>query len=459
MRRKVVGRTPFSKLVLGALSVALVGVAAVPAQAEDARSRQWHLDAMQAEKMWKVSKGEGVTVAVIDSGVDSSVTDLQGQVLKGKDISGRPGDAHDDYSNHGTGMAALIAATGNAGAERGTYGLAPASKILPLRVADSYRSKNQAEAESVFGKQVGSAIRYAADSKAKIINISLASLGETRELKAAVEYALSKGKLIFAGVGNEGNAGNHVMYPAATPGVVGVAEVDEKANGTDESQHGPQVDLAAPGDDMVSACSGGVEVCTSSGTSNATAIASASAALIWAEHPDWTANQVIRVLVNTAGGPKSGKERTDYVGYGAVRPRIALKDPGDPGDPDTNPLPGPYSEKNASPSPSKNAGDKDQQDSKGEDQEKAAPASASDDGTSTTTWALYGLAAAGVLAAAIAIPLTRSRRRTAAAQATTAPPGPYLSQPSAPPWPNTPLPPAPWDLPQPPPNPGDHPNH
>ncbi|MEK8143493.1 S8 family serine peptidase [Streptomyces sp. M10(2022)] len=137
----------------------------------------------------------------------------------------------------------------------------------------------------------------------------------------AVKYALDEGALIFASVGNGGDGANLLEYPAGTPGVVGVGAIGKDLQKTGESQSGPQVDLAAPGEEMVHACGGsGTGMCKTSGTSDATAIASASAALIWSKHPDWTNNQVLRVLLNTASGPTSDAARNDYVGYGGVRP-------------------------------------------------------------------------------------------------------------------------------------------
>ncbi|MEU1312886.1 type VII secretion-associated serine protease mycosin [Streptomyces cinnamoneus] len=306
-----------------------------PAQADTVRSQQWHLDAMHAEEMWSRSTGAGVTVAVIDSGVDSRLPDLDGRVLPGKDFSGMEGDAQSDYDGHGSAMATLIAGTGKRNGGDGAFGLAPGVKILPLRVATDHA----VGLEVLAGTSVTSAIRYAADSDAKVINISLADRGESAEEAKAVEYAISKGKLIFAGVGNSGQKGNPVVFPAGYPGVVGVAAVDQDILATAESEHGPQVDLAAPGENIIATCKGGTGLCRSHGTSDATALASASAALIWSAHPDWTANQVLRVLINTAGGPKSGEKRSDFIGYGVVRPRIALKDPGDPGPPNVSPLP------------------------------------------------------------------------------------------------------------------------
>ncbi|MGW7519271.1 type VII secretion-associated serine protease mycosin [Streptomyces sp. NPDC054796] len=391
------------KAAVGCLGVLLVGMAATPAHAESVRSQQWHLDAMHAEEMWKTSKGEGVTVAVIDSGVDASLPDLKGQVVPGRNFEKGSGDGRTDSRGHGTGMGALIAGTGKAGEEQGTYGLAPESKILPIRISQNVDGLgNQAEVEEAFAKRISQAIRYAADSDAKVINVSMGAEGESAAFTKAVNYALAKGKIIFAAVGNSGDDLNQVEYPAAVPGVIGVSAIGKDSQATSESQHGSQVDLAAPGDQMIYGCAKGEGYCKGHGTSHATAIASASAALIWAEHPDWTANQVTRVLVNTAGGAKSGKKRTDYVGYGAVRPRIALAEPGDPGDPKTNPLPGPYYE-----------GDKSggaEKDGKGSGADQAAAASGGDGGTSIGQWIGYGVGGVVVVGAVVAGVVVMRRR-------------------------------------------------
>ncbi|WKV73734.1 type VII secretion-associated serine protease mycosin [Streptomyces sp. PCS3-D2] len=309
----------------------LAGVAATPAHAETIRSQQWHLDAMKADEIWKISKGKGITVAVIDDGV-REIPELAGQLVPGKRFTVAGGDGPTDQGSHGTTMAAVIAGTGRHPSGDGAYGLAPAVKILPILVDNNEKATPTWVA----------AIRYAADSDAKIINMSLGIPGEPEDDVAraeAVKYALSKGKLIFAAVGNYGDSANELAYPAGTPGVVGVGAVDSSGEPTKESQHGPQVDLAAPGMEIVTACTGKSGLCTSHGTSDASALASASAALLWSAHPDWTNNQVLRVLLNTAGKPVDGSQRNDYVGYGVVRPRIALQTPGDPGPADVYPLP------------------------------------------------------------------------------------------------------------------------
>ncbi|MDX3383854.1 S8 family serine peptidase, partial [Streptomyces niveiscabiei] len=290
-----------------ALGLLLVGAAGTPAVGADTiRQEQWYLDGMQAEKMWKTSTGEGVTVAVIDSGVDPNNPNLAGRVLAGKDFTpDEPGDEHTDFSEygHGTGMAGLIAGTGANGDRNGAYGLAPGAKILPIRVPDGGKAANLAAGETSINTALVPAIRYAADRGAKVINISLAVSESTPEVTEAVAYALKKGSLIFAGVGNDAQKGNLVMYPAATPGVVGVAAVGKNLGRTEFSEYGPQVDMAAPGEDMVHACGGKTGLCTTSGTSDATALASASAALIWSVHPTWTNNQILRVMLNTIGAP------------------------------------------------------------------------------------------------------------------------------------------------------------
>ncbi|MEV4425160.1 type VII secretion-associated serine protease mycosin [Streptomyces sp. R-07] len=385
----------------------LVGIASVPAHAESIRQRQWQLDAFGAEEIWQISKGEGVTVAVIDSGVDKDNPDLQGQVLKGKDFArDKPGDEYTDYEGHGTGMAGLIAGTGQRDGGNGAFGLAPAAKILPVRVpGGSGRGISQAAADAEFNKVAPQAIRYAADSGAKVINISMAVGAGSPQLTDAVSYALDKGALVFAGVGNDAEKGNHLMYPAATPGVVGVGAIDKKLTRVPVSQYGPQVDLAAPGKDTVAACGGGTGICKSTGTSDSTALASAAAALIWSKHPDWTNNQVLKVMLNTIAAPTEGPTRNDYIGFGAIRPLRALKTPGDPGPADVRPIDDlaetvtPSASASADPAPAQSSA-----------APAPAPVASEDDGGNTGLWIGLGIGAAVLIGAAVAVPVLRSRR-------------------------------------------------
>jgi type VII secretion-associated serine protease mycosin len=430
--------------VAGALGLLLVGITATPAHADSIRSRQWHLDAMHADEMWKTSTGRGMTVAVIDSGVDDGLADLKGQILDGKDYSNQSGDEHTDLEGHGTGVAALIAATGARGELNGSYGLAPGVKILPIRMRYATEDYGKVDLGAEYSRKMTEAIRFAADSKAQIINISMGRANSpgtqnvgTPELAAAVKYALGKGKLIFAGVGNRGDKDNLPAYPAATPGVIGVGSINEDIERSSFSQWGSQVDLAAPGEKMVHACLGSTHVCNSDGTSDATAIASASAALIWSKHPTWTNNQVLRVLINTMKGNEKKWTWNNAIGYGIVRPRIALQNPGDPGPADEWPLPDlAAAEKPASPSPSPSAS-KAGNDASGDKQDKAsesAPTTSESDQDNMLLWVAMGVGAAAVLGAAIAFFVARGRRgRGAVPPAHPLPP--TYNQPLQPPYP------------------------
>ncbi|MEU6802459.1 type VII secretion-associated serine protease mycosin [Streptomyces neyagawaensis] len=391
---------------------------------------------MKAEQMWQTSTGKGVTVAVIDTGVDATNADLKGQVLAGKDFAeNQPGDEHTDYEGHGTGMAGLIAGTGAWNGGQGAFGLAPGTKILPIRLPKLDTAANKAEGNRWFNEATSKAIRYAVAEGAKVVNISQAVTQESQQLVEAVRYALDRGSLIFAGVGNDGDSANEVMYPAATPGVVGVAAIGKDLHRTDESQYGPQVDMAAPGEDMVAPCGGDSGLCRSHGTSDATALASASAALIWSKHPTWTNNQVLRVMLNTIGGPTDGAKRNDSIGYGIVRPRVALTNPGDPGPADEYPLPDLAAAASAPPSPDPSSVT-DAADAPAKDQ--SAEESSSDSNTDHSLWIAVGALALALLCGT-AVVLARKRR-----VANAAPPFPTLTySPGQPPNPTAGFPNAP----------------
>ena len=391
-----------------ALGMLLVGIASVPAHADSVRSRQWHLDTMKAEEIWQISKGVGVTVAVIDSGVDKNNPDLQGRVLPGKNLApNETGNEHVDYNGHGTGMAGLIAGTGARDGGNGAFGLAPGAKILPIRLPDGAKNKgSQQDANDEFNEKAPVAIRYAADSGAKVINISMGVTQGSSQLTEAVKYALNKGALVFSSTGNNAGKGNQIEYPGATPGVVGVGSIDKSLTRVKSSHYGPEVDIVAPGDKMLHACGGKTGLCETGGTSDATALASAAAALVWSKHPDWTNNQVLKAMLNTIAGPNTGEKRNDFIGYGAIRPLRALKTPGDVGPADVRPIPDLDAAGSASPSaaPSASASA-----SKAPAPGPVAQAE-SGEGGNTGLWIGLGIGAAVLIGAAVAVPVMRSRR-------------------------------------------------
>ncbi|MFD2691844.1 S8 family serine peptidase [Streptomyces phyllanthi] len=289
---------------------------------------------MHADEMWKVSTGKGIKIAVVDTGVNPTTSSLKGQVLVDEVPAAVAYGATKDYDSHGTTMAELIAGTGAGG---GLQGLAPGSKIIPYRIRlagikAEEREKTAAPAE---------AIKAAADSDAQIISMSFTSDTIDPDMEQAINYAQSKGKLMVAGVGNDAQKLNEIGYPAAYSFIVGVAAADKSGKVAEYSEYGNYVDLGAPGLNLPHWCDATFRsYCDDGGgTSAATAITSASAALIWSAHPDWTANQVLRTLIDTAGRDWPKDKPSKYLGYGLIRPRMVLADSDiNPGGAKTDPL-------------------------------------------------------------------------------------------------------------------------
>jgi len=307
--------------VVGALVAVSVGFAP-NAAAYDAQSKQWYLEPMHAEQMWKVSTGKGVKVAVVDTGVNANTPSLKGQVLADEVPAAVAYHDTDDYDSHGTTMAELIAGTGAGG---GLKGLAPGAKIVPYRV----RLDGLSKAEGKKTPKPWDAIKAAAETDAKIISMSIGQDVVNPDLEAAINYAASKGKLLIAAVGNQGEGKGTIGYPAAYPYVVGVASTDSTATVSKTSSYGNYVDLSAPGEGFPGWCDATFRsYCVGNrGTSAAAAITSAAAALIWSAHPDWTVNQVTRSLIDTAGRTWAKGNPSKYAGYGFIRPRKVLENP------------------------------------------------------------------------------------------------------------------------------------
>ncbi|WP_256106583.1 S8 family serine peptidase [Streptomyces sp. ODS05-4] len=388
---------------------------AIAAPTAGGRADQWYLEAMHVDEIWKSTKGEGIKVAVIDSGVNSSVPSLRGQVLKGKDLTGVEGDETDDYTGHGTTMAELIAGTGAGG---GIQGLAPAAKIIPYRVSDTDLQNTQ----KVNGFDMQQAIRAAADSDAKVINISMGSEYSSVAEEEVVEYAQRKGKLIFASTGNDAQRGNKENFPAAYPAAVAVAATDPEGVVAKFSTNGTTTDISAPGVNIPGWCDATfTKYCTQKGTSPAAALASATAALIWSKHPEWTGNQVLRVMFESAGRGEGWKPGSisKYVGHGVVRPNAHLtRGLGKPGDPDVSPDTGERvggKAAAATPKPSEGSAEKPESSSPSDKPALAGStgtARTADAGDTDTGYLIGGAVAAVVLLGGAGLFVARRRRNT-----------------------------------------------
>lgn len=196
--------------------------------------QQWNFRSINLEGAWSETQGEGITVAVIDSGV-SRVPDLeQTQLVEGYDFVNDKIDASDDHG-HGTHVAGTIAQSTNN--NYGVTGIAYKAKIMPLKVLSSGGGGTVSD--------IAEAIKFAADHNADIINLSLGGSGESDLMQEAIDYAYSKGVVIIAAAGNAGQ--NSAGYPGRYPKVLGVAALDAAGNKTPYSNYGAGVDIAAPG--------------------------------------------------------------------------------------------------------------------------------------------------------------------------------------------------------------------
>ncbi|WP_351224400.1 type VII secretion-associated serine protease mycosin [Streptomyces sp. NPDC002133] len=315
----------------GALAAALafVLVSAAPAQADGIRARQWALDAMHTDEAWQTTRGKGITVAVLDTGVDDSHPDLTGQVLPTKDLIGFGAERGDRaWAQHGTAMAGIIAAHGHGpGREDGVLGIAPEAKIQPVRVILEGNDPARKRARSTRGSALADGIRWAADHGADVINLSLGDDSESahpeKSEDAAVQYALAKGAVVVASAGNGGEKGDHISYPAAYPGVIAVAAVDRFGTRASFSTRRWYATVSAPGVDVVIAHPDR-RYYEGWGTSAASAFVSGAVALVRSAHPGLTPAQIKELLADTArNGPRSGRD--DAKGYGIVDPAAALE--------------------------------------------------------------------------------------------------------------------------------------
>ncbi|WP_367324399.1 type VII secretion-associated serine protease mycosin [Streptomyces sp. HUAS ZL42] len=323
-------RTTHRAALLGCLLAASLSVLpTTPAHADGIRGQQWALDAMHTQEAWRTTKGKGITVAVLDTGVEADHPDLEGNVLTGKDMVGfgaKPGDRA--WARHGTAMAGIIAGHGHGyGDADGVMGIAPEARILPVRVILEDGDPARAEARRTRGNALAEGIRWAADQGADVINLSLgddsASAHPEPAEDEAVQYALKKGAVVVASAGNGGEKGDHISYPAAYPGVIAVTAVDKYGTRASFSTRRWYATVSAPGDDVVIA-DPDHKYYEGWGTSAASAFVSGAVALVKAAHPGLTPAQIKELLEDTARNAPSGG-RDDSRGFGFVDPAAAIK--------------------------------------------------------------------------------------------------------------------------------------
>ncbi|WP_435121701.1 S8 family serine peptidase [Micromonospora tulbaghiae] len=269
------------------------------------RADQWHLRYLKTEVANSIAQGDGVLVAVPDTGV-SPHPDLRHNLLAGTTtIPGTTGDGRDDQNSHGTGMAGLIAAHGQDDGT-GAVGIAPRAKILPIQ---SSGANNTGRPDDL-----AAGIDFAIAHHATVISIS-SSGASSPALVRAVRAALSADIVVVAAAGNEPEDG-YVGYPASESGVIAVGGVDRIGEHASVSVSGPEIDIAAPAVDIYSTSYDG-KYSKGTGTSSATAIVAGAAALIRSKYPDLPAQEVAHRLTATAVD-KGPPGRDDQYGYGVI---------------------------------------------------------------------------------------------------------------------------------------------
>nr|WP_091634376.1 type VII secretion-associated serine protease mycosin [Micromonospora peucetia] len=279
--------------------------AASPQGVDRIRGDQWHLTFLRIAEAHRIAQGEGVTVAVPDTGVHPH-PDLARNLRRGTDIvAGGSGDGRQDRNSHGTGMAGLIAAHGRAG-KQGALGIAPKARILPIRVKINDQGGTT--------HHLADAIKYAITQNVNVISISAAGAADSR-LQTAIEAAIRADIVVVAAAGNK-PLSQHVGYPASYPGAIAVGGVDRLGQRASVSVTGPEIDVVAPAVDIFSTSIDG-KYRKGTGTSDSAAIVAGAAALIRSKYPYLPASEVAHRLTATAidKGPPG---RDDEYGYGVI---------------------------------------------------------------------------------------------------------------------------------------------
>lgn len=283
---------------------------------KDPGTTPWAQQRLGFDKVWPITDGAGVKVAVIDSGVNRDQAQMaQIHYTGGRNVWGGgfgPTDTRDCFG-HGTAVAGIIAAPKVVGV--GFLGVAPGVTIVPIKQSNGQKDGN--------AEGVAAGIDYAISQHVRVINISWATNVDVPVMRAAIERAEANDIVVVAAASNDAQSGNLAAYPAAYPTVVAVAATDDQDQVAQFSETGNYVDLAAPGV-KVQAPSPKSGYLPLDGTSFAAPFVAGAAALVRAAHPDLTAAQVRARLEATADPPPGAIVPSKSYGYGTVNPYLAV---------------------------------------------------------------------------------------------------------------------------------------
>ncbi len=314
------------------VAVAATLVAAAPAAAAQAaptadpvRSAEYWLTDYGIEKAWETTRGEGVKIAVIDTGIGRGPAEFDGVVAGGTDVSGAgssdgrtPVGAVD--ADHGSWVASLAAGRGT-GPDTGMIGVAPAAQLLSVSVAFG------SSAQRSFADQIADAIRWSVDNGADVINMSLTTNVPDwpESWDDAFLYAFEHDVVVVVAAGNRGSGTTRVGAPATIPGVLTVGGVDRAGKASvDASTQGITIGVSAPSEELVGVSADGTLVAWD-GTSGAAPIVAGIAALVRSAHPELDADNVINRIIKTAKPAAGETEVPDVLyGYGLVDAAAAV---------------------------------------------------------------------------------------------------------------------------------------
>ena len=302
-------------------------------------SQQWVLDMLRVETAWSVTQGSGVTVAVIDSGVNPDVSDLAGSVITGPDYTGvTTSPASGNWGVHGTWMASLIAGHGHDGGLSGVVGIAPEARILSIRVIpdrqDPHYGKYEREPETVIQQSLADGIAYAVAHGARVISMSIGYSAPSGLVRQELQKAYDRGVVVIASAGNSGGPADSSRggeapesFPANYPGVISVGAVKSTGAVAGFSSDNLSVQVAAPGV-LVPAQGRDGQYWYVSGTSPACALVAGVAALIKSRYPGLAPDLVASALTSTTTDrPPGGYD--SQVGFGIVDAAAALAKAGE----------------------------------------------------------------------------------------------------------------------------------
>ena len=284
------------------------------------RSKEYWLDSYGIRSAWNVTKGAGVTIAIIDTGIDGSVAELRGAVAAGTDFSGAGtggGPEGGSGDEHGTMVASLAAGRGT-GANSGVLGVAPAASLVSASVGFGSADDNS-------DQEIADAVTWSVDHGAKVINLSLTrnTLDWPESWDKAFLYAEDHDVVVVAAAGNRGSGTEEVGAPATMPGVLAVGGVTQNGtSSTDASAQGITLGVSAPSENLVGVIPGGSYVLWD-GTSGAAPIVAGVVALVRAAHPELSAGDVINRILKTAHD-KGPAGPDDLYGYGLVDAAAAV---------------------------------------------------------------------------------------------------------------------------------------